>query len=346
VSRFLAPVALVAAVGAVGLAALGSVDDGRGSGGEGSGRTTASVVDLPFPELRAAGDIAPPGQRTAVALGVYPALRAPASFAFPSEGAIAAARRYLETRDGRASFAVLGDRGGLGGVDADRTYESASLVKAMILVAFLRLLDEEGRQPTELELARMDAMIRVSDNFSADDLYGDVGPDGLAEVAELAGMRDFAASSAFWGNSLVTAADQARLFLALDELVPREWRSYARGLLENVMPLHAWGIPETARPQWRVMFKGGWRPDDEEGQIVHQAALLERGSRRVAIAVLTDLNPGEVYGQQTIRGVTQRLLRAPRPAALAQDGTPLAPLRALEGRPTPAPSRLRDLGSG
>ena len=334
--RFLAPAALAVVIAAVGVAAATSGGDGSAPAPKRA--SDRVIVGLPYPALREPPEIVAPDERAPAALGVYPALSAPAALAFPSPESVAAARRYAAGRSGQVSFAVLGDPGGLTGLAVNRQYESASLVKAMILVAYLRMLQEERREPSSLELARLDAMIRVSDNFSASDLYEEVGPDGLEEVARLARMRNFRSSS-FWGNSLVTAADQARLFMALDRLVPRDWRGYARDLLENVFAAHAWGIPEAARPEWRVMFKGGWRPDDEDGQIVHQAALLERRDRRVAIAVLTESDPGEAYGQETIRGVALRLLRAPG-ARPARPGL-LSPLPALVDYRPPAPKPLQ-----
>jgi hypothetical protein len=237
------------------------------------------------------------------------------------------------------SFAVLAARGALSGVDADRAYESASLVKAMILVAYLRQLVAEGREPTSLEVSRMDEMIRVSDNFSATQLYSALGPDALEQVAADAGMRGFA-TSAFWGDCLVTAADQARFFSAIDRLLPAAHREYGLELLASIASFHSWGIPEAARPAWRVFFKGGWRPDDNEGEIVHQAALLERGTQRVAIAVLTDLNPSETYGHETIRGVTQRLLQTPAGRPPGVEPGLLAPLPALRGYHAPEPKPL------
>ncbi len=121
-----------------------------------------------------------------------------------------------------------------------------------------------------------------------------------------------------WANATLTAADQARFFLALDRLVPGRFREQARDLLATVSELQSWGIPAGARPRWRVYFKGGWRPDGD-GELVNQAALLERGMRRVAIAVLTDGNPNMVYGERTIEGVTRRLLAgAPASVTLHQ----------------------------
>ncbi len=58
---------------------------------------------------------------------------------------------------------------------------------------------------------------------------------------------------------------------------------------------------------WRVYFKGGWRLT-VDGQLVSQAGRLEGHDRRVAIAVMTVEDPTMGYGEQTIAGVTSRLL--------------------------------------
>jgi hypothetical protein len=94
----------------------------------------------------------------------------------------------------------------------------------------------------------------------------------------------------------------------MNKLIPVEFRGYARGLLSHITPSQSWGIPAAARPRhWRVFFKGGWLPSGL--RLVNQVAWLERGETRVAIAVLTEGDPSMGYGEQTIRGVTRRLLK-------------------------------------
>ena len=298
--RFLPLVALLFVATAIVLAAAGTLDDPAAVSPREPGAVDRVAAEQPKAVARVSTTLALP-------LGLYPALSSQHGLAPPSEEAVDDARRFAGAREGDISFAVVGPDGQVTGLRTDRVYDSASLVKAMILVAYLRELAAEGREPTDLELQRMDDMIRVSDNFSADELYEELGPEPLDELAAEAGMRSFEADP-FWGNCSVTAADQVRLFATLDRLLPAAHRSFARDLLENVASFHAWGIPQAARSGWRVFFKGGWRPDDEDGQIVHQAALLERGTSKLALAVLSRQNPSETYGHDTIRGIARRLL--------------------------------------
>ena len=295
----------------------------------------------PYPQLRSVDELgAPDTVQTDAGIGVYPALSPTSTLGFPPPAAIDEARRFASTRRGRIAFAVGDSRSGVGGLEADRAYRSASLVKAMILVARLRQLG--GRAPGGKERAQHEAMIRISDNDSATALFRRVRPEGLDELARRAGLSSFKAGT-HWGESRVTAADQARFFLVLDGLVPGAQRGYARRLLSSVDATQSWGIPRAARPRWRTFFKGGWRPEGA-GFLVHQAGLLEDGSRRLSVAVLTDGNPDEPYGHATIEGVTRRLLRPPSevPAPAVEPGV-LTALPALV-RSRAGPKALRPLG--
>jgi hypothetical protein len=214
-------------------------------------------------------------------------------------GGVARARAWARGRAGVPAFAVLDQDGHLRGLRLRARYPSASVVKAMLLVAALR---RAGRQPVPAgERALLDPMIRVSDNEAAEAVYAQVGAAGLYAVARRAGMRDFSVPVLF--GAQLTAADQARFFLRIDKLVPRRQRAYARALLSSIVPAQSWGIAPVARRRgYRVFFKGGWRT-----AITHQAALLERNGRRVALAVLTR-SPRMAYGEATIAGIASRVL--------------------------------------
>jgi len=231
------------------------------------------------------------------------------SAAASSIRALRAARRWARHRTGRVAFAFV-DRGGrLRGQRAGAEFLSASLVKAMLLVADLRRLDASGhalRAPTKAALSRM---IRRSDNAAADAIYARVGDRGLDRLARAVGMRRFR-SAGHWASAVVTAADQVRFFARFDRLTPASHRRLARRLLSTVVPDQRWGIPRAVPAGGHVFFKGGWRPTTT-GNLVHQAGLVERQRGRTALAVLTDGNPSHAYGVSSVRGIARRIL-APR----------------------------------
>jgi beta-lactamase family protein len=205
---------------------------------------------------------------------------------------------------------VIDERGGLHGYRRGVQYSSASLVKAMLLVAYLDRREVRRRSLRQSERRLLGPMIRLSDNDAASSIYARVGPGGLNRLAHRSGMRGFAANPV-WGGCQVTARDQARFFLRIRALLPKLHRKYALGLLRRIVSYERWGIPPGAPQGWTPFFKGGWFNDDD-GWRVHQAALLRLGGRQIAIAVLTRGSPTLEYGAATITGVTSRLLHGYR----------------------------------
>jgi hypothetical protein len=221
--------------------------------------------------------------------------------------AVASAQRYVAGRAGSVSFSVIEDRTGLRGLRQTTTYPSASVIKAMLMVAALRRgLDSPLLKP----------MITESDNAAAIAIWHAVGSDALRAVARAAGMKRFTIGAHLF-EARIDTADQARFFLRIDALVPTARRARARSLLAGIVGWQRWGIARAAaRHGFRIRFKGGWRTG-----IQHQVALLERNGRRLAIAVLTSGQPSAAYGQATIEGIAERLLRNHR-AGTPQRGDP------------------------
>jgi hypothetical protein len=221
---------------------------------------------------------------------------------------MASARAYARRREATVSFAVL--RGHRSWSFRGRTpARSASVVKAMLLAAYLRAPNVRGRALAPGEVATLEAMITRSDNDAATSIHGLVGGEGLTAIARRAGMRDFAAASA-WGVSRLTADDGARLMLRFERLVPRRHRARALSLLARIVPEQRWGVADAAPRGWRLHFKGGWDgPRATASAANHQIALLRRGRQRVAIAILTSGGPSQSHTSETLRGVAARLLR-------------------------------------
>jgi hypothetical protein len=216
------------------------------------------------------------------------------------------AREWAQTRRGTVSFAVR-TPAGLAGWHTRRTVRTASVVKAMLLVAYLNRPSVRQRTLTRDETRHLlGPMIRQSGNRAATRVRDIVGNAALVRVARRAGMRHFAVH-AIWGYSRTDAADQTRFFLRLERYVPARHRATALRLLRTIVPSQRWGIARVALPGWRLYFKGGW--GSGVGEIDHQVALLRGcGDARIAVAILTTSQGTHEYGKRTLQGVAARLL--------------------------------------
>ena len=238
---------------------------------------------------------------------------APLPPGFPGKKVVAVAREWISGRDGDVAFAVVDTNGAdAGGYREHEPFQLASLSKAIMLVASLR----DDPTPDATTEATLTSMITESDNGAAYTIFGQVGAEGMHAVAKDAGMQDYEQGSS-WVDTRASAWDEARLFSRLESLVPAAGRSLARRLLSSVVPIQRWGIPAAAGPAgWTSYFKGGWIGLDNK--LMVQAAWLEKGKQKWALAVMSDDNPTRSSGWDTQKGVTGLLLgQEPTPSYLA-----------------------------
>lgn len=266
-------------------------------------RLTRRSLALLLVPLAAVLSLASPVAPATVAQQRRPAV-APAP-AYPSRAAIAAAVEYLNGRAGSTSLAVLDSRGHLSGTRMHERFQSASVVKVMFLTAFLQLLNTVDRPISELDNSLLYPMIHESNNEDASAVLERVGLPAIARVAREAGMRDYAPGVGWWAYTQTSAADQARFFVEIEHLIPRQFWPYARGLLDGIEPEQSWGIPEVARPRWQVFFKTGALPS--EG-LFNETARLERPGVTFTVSIFSTGDPSMAYGEETMRGVGARLL--------------------------------------
>jgi len=137
---------------------------------------------------------------------------------------MAAAERYAEGRAGTINFAVVDEAGRLHGYDARAIAPSASVLKAMLLVAYLRRDDVRNRPLEQWERDLLAPMIRRSDNAAATRMIGLVGEARLSALARAAGMVHFRLHWPIWGQSEITPRGQALYFSRIDQLVPAAHR--------------------------------------------------------------------------------------------------------------------------
>ena len=245
--------------------------------------------------------------RRTLALGTLVAALAAAA---PAEGSMRDARAWAGDRAGRVAFAVLRPGGRVSGLHADTVYPAASVVKAMLLVAALRAARD--RPLTATERAHLRPMIHVSDNAAARWVHTVlVGDAGLVALGRAAGMRQLVVLPGGLFSTGITAADQVRLFAALERLIPARHLGYAERLLRDIQACQAWGIPAALRPLgYTVFFKGGWRTG-----LVNQVALARSSDHQLALAVLTSGSPSKGYAARTVAGIARRVTSSGRPSS-------------------------------
>jgi hypothetical protein len=216
-----------------------------------------------------------------------------------------AAIAYAHSRVGDIAFAVrTEDR--LWGYRADHVEWSASVVKAMLMVAYLDQPSVAHRVLNGYDRSLLGPMITESDNNAADQVYTTVGPGALYALARRIGLASFSTQS-IWGETTITASGQSKFFLHIDSYVTPLHRAYAMLLLSSIVPYERWGVAEVAPRGWTLYFKGGWGYGT--GLLDHQVALLKRGCARVSLAVLSMHDGSHAYGKATLKGIFARLLR-------------------------------------
>jgi beta-lactamase family protein len=219
---------------------------------------------------------------------------------------VRAAKRYVATRGGTVSFAVIGLDGVMHRLHGSHTAPMASTFKVMLLATYLRQHSVRHRELNHGDRSLLRPMIERSDNTAATRVRDIVGVSAIEKLARDAGMRDFTYNSV-WGLSRTSSRDQARFMLHLERYIPREHRHYAFHLLRNIVPSQSWGIGRVRPRGWKLYFKGGW--GSGSGAVDHQVAVLKRHGERVSVAILTENDGTHAYGKQTLRGVAGTLLK-------------------------------------
>jgi beta-lactamase class A len=226
--------------------------------------------------------------------------------------------------------------------DAGRQFDSASIVKAIILAALLRWHQEAGTALSPWEQGEATLMITWSDNDAATDLWNWVGRSRLEHFLGLAAMNETELGAGpYWGLTQVTAHDEMLLLDLLTQpnrVLSAAYREYQLQLMAEVTAGQRWGTPAGAPAGVTVHVKNGWLPDGTGWHINSIGAFTGTGAN-YAIVVLTDDNPSEQYGIATVEDVARLVhqeLSAARDATGARLAANLAPSAAATAAPSPA----------
>lgn len=229
---------------------------------------------------------------------------------YPWAKRLKVAKQFAESRTGKVSIGIVDEDRHFHGYGSNRRYSSASVVKVMLMVAYLRFGDNDHQALTRGDKDLLGPMITRSDNEAATRVRDIVDNEGLVRLANKAGMTRFSPNDV-WGLSQITARDQANWMFEIERYIPRRHREYAMGLLNRIIPRQSWGIAPAKPGGYTIHFKGGWAPSGNPGWTVNQVAQLDSngGGDRFSLAVLTRGSPSKDYGIATIRGVAQKLMK-------------------------------------
>ena len=225
--------------------------------------------------------------------------------------------------------------------DSYRHFDSASIVKAVILAALLHWHQETGTPLSSWENHKATLMITQSDNNAATDLWDEAGLSRLQQFLDLAEMdQTRLADDGCWGLTQVTAHDEILLLKLLtrpNSVLTAAARAYQLRLMARVISSQRWGTPAGAPAGVGVHVKNGWLPESSGWHVNSIGAFTGKG-RNYLIAVLTDDNPSEQYGIDTIEAVARVAHRDLNQGRLVPEGRPVPGARLAASVASPAPS--------
>lgn len=227
---------------------------------------------------------------------------------FPYQAELAA---YLSTRPGSVSVSMRRHPSEpmLTYTKGEASNMTASIIKVSIMAAVMKRAQDDGRSLTASEKARMERMIRVSDNDATTSLWAEVGrgPAVLAVMTEM-GATGTKLAGLSWARIVTTAPDQVRVmehFTYPNDVISKKNRAYGLSLLTDVDDSQDWGATAGHDPD-DVAVKNGWRPQSGGWLVNSVGSVAAPNPVPFTIAVLTLSSKGTFEGQiKTIEEVTR-----------------------------------------
>jgi hypothetical protein len=216
-----------------------------------------------------------------------------------------------------AGLAVADTRTGIScEYHAGQHFDSASIVKVLILGALLHEVTAHQGMLSADQAGLAREMITESDNAAADALWDEVGQGNLQLFLNEAGMsHTILGPGILWGLTQVTAHDELRLLTLLTSANPvldRQARDYELRLMAQVIPAQRWGVPAGAGPGVIVHLKNGWLPDPQLW-VINSIGAFTSDDGVYKIVVLTQDNPTMDDGIAAVQGVAAVVNRALAP---------------------------------
>jgi hypothetical protein len=191
---------------------------------------------------------------------------------------------------------------------------TASTVKVDILATLLTQAQAAGRPLTDRERSLASPMITESLDSAANALWVQVGRDSVTGFQRAAGMTaTVPPTNGKWGATTTSAVDRIAMLRQLvgpTPLLTDASRAYILDLMRQVVPSQRWGAGNVPAGVTVAMKNGfstirGWQ--------INTMGWVQGQGRDYLIAVLTDGNPTEQYGIDTVDAIGAIVFRSLAP---------------------------------
>jgi hypothetical protein len=220
----------------------------------------------------------------------------------------------LRGRNGEHAVSVYDRATGLNCVyNGSKHFDSASIVKAIILAALMRWHQQTKTSLSSWEKSEATLMIEQSDNDAATALWDEVGMTNLQHFLNLAKMGETQlGQDGEWGLTQVTSHDEMlllRLLTGSNSVLDANSRAYELNLMAHVTSWEAWGVTAGTPSDVTWHVKNGWLPDATGWHINSIGAFTGHGKDYMMAVLSVNANDDddEDYGIDTIEDIAQRV---------------------------------------
>jgi Beta-lactamase enzyme family len=218
----------------------------------------------------------------------------------------------LRGRNGEHAVSVYDRATGLSCLfNGSKHFDSASIVKAIILGALMRWHQQTKTPLSSWEKNEATLMIEQSDNDAATDLWDELGMTRLQHFLNLAGMGETQlGQDGEWGLTQVTAHDEIlllKLLTAPNSVLDANSRAYELNLMAHVTSWEAWGVTAGTPSDVTWHVKNGWLPDATGWHINSIGAFTGHGKdyMMAVLSVNANTKDDEQYGINTIEDIAR-----------------------------------------
>jgi hypothetical protein len=180
-------------------------------------------------------------------------------------------------------------------------------MKVPIMLAFLDIIEQQGREPSDDEKGLLATMIENSDNDAASTLYVEVGgAGGIITYMQKIGINNgLAPDDDAWGYSTITPQTMVDLLTLLHngKILNSTHRRLALDLMENVEPDQQVGVGDTAPNNAMVALKDGWVTNDDNLWAVNSSGIVSIKTETYIVSVYTQGQEALEDGQEIARKV-------------------------------------------